>query len=97
MSDFGRPGIDARITIGAMIIKAKVWIEGKFGQGKNGCELNKIRMRKSTTSEAMAAMIFFCNEPNSLCEAGFFFAFFTDGKNVENYSLRVCHKPFYPL
>lgn len=39
--------------------KQRVRIEGKFGQGKNGYELNKIRMRKSSTSESMVAMIFF--------------------------------------
>lgn len=39
--------------------KQRVRIEGKFGQGKNGYELNKIRMRKSQTSEAMISMIFF--------------------------------------
>jgi hypothetical protein len=39
--------------------KQRVRIEGKFGQGKNGYELNKIRMRKSQTSESMISMIFF--------------------------------------
>lgn len=39
--------------------KQRVKIEGKFGQGKNGYELNKIRMRKSSTSESMVSMIFF--------------------------------------
>ncbi|MCC6551366.1 MAG: transposase [Ignavibacteriaceae bacterium] len=39
--------------------KQRVKIEGKFGQGKNGYELNKIRMRKSSTSESMVYMIFF--------------------------------------
>lgn len=38
--------------------KQRVRIEGKFGQGKNAYELNKIRMRKSSTSEAMVSMIF---------------------------------------
>lgn len=38
--------------------KQRVKIEGKFGQGKNGYELNKIRMRKSRTSESMVSMIF---------------------------------------
>jgi hypothetical protein len=38
--------------------KQRVRIEGKFGQGKNAYELNKIRMRKSSTSEAMVPMIF---------------------------------------
>lgn len=39
--------------------KQRVRIEGKFGQGKNAYELNKIRMRKSSTSESMVSMIFF--------------------------------------
>lgn len=39
--------------------KQRVRIEGKFGQGKNAYQLNKIRMRKSTTSESMVSMIFF--------------------------------------
>ena len=39
--------------------KQRVRIEGKFGQGKNGYELNKIRMRKPGTSESMISMIFF--------------------------------------
>lgn len=39
--------------------KQRVRIEGKFGQGKNGYELNKIRMRKPSTSESMVYMIFF--------------------------------------
>jgi IS5 family transposase len=39
--------------------KQRVRIEGKFGQGKNGYELNKIRMRKAGTSESMISMIFF--------------------------------------
>jgi len=39
--------------------KQRVRIEGKFGQGKNAYELNKIRMRKSNTSESMVSMIFF--------------------------------------
>lgn len=34
-------------------------IEGKFGQGKNGYNLNKIRARLSTTSESWVACIFF--------------------------------------
>jgi len=76
MSDFGRPALDSRIAIGAMIRKSeekqkaekkkiledqkqRVRIEGKFGQGKNAYELNKIRVRKSSTSESMVSMIFF--------------------------------------
>lgn len=39
--------------------KLRVKIEGKFGQGKNGYELNRIRMRKPSTSESMVYMIFF--------------------------------------
>lgn len=39
--------------------KQRVRIEGKFGQGKNAYELNKIRMRKSSTSQSMISMIFF--------------------------------------
>lgn len=34
-------------------------IEGKFGQGKNGYNLNKIRARKALTSESWIACIFF--------------------------------------
>ncbi|MDT8402523.1 MAG: transposase, partial [Bacteroidales bacterium] len=34
-------------------------IEGKFGQGKNGYELNEIRARLSATSESWVACIFF--------------------------------------
>lgn len=34
-------------------------IEGKFGQGKNGYNLNKIRARKALTSESWVACIFF--------------------------------------
>jgi hypothetical protein len=34
-------------------------IEGKFGQGKNGYNLNKIRARKATTSESWIACILF--------------------------------------
>lgn len=34
-------------------------IEGKFGQGKNGYELNKIRARRQDTSESWIATIFF--------------------------------------
>ena len=34
-------------------------IEGKFGQGKNGYNLNKIRARASKTSESWIAAIFF--------------------------------------
>lgn len=34
-------------------------IEGKFGQGKNGYNLNKIRARKQKTSESWIAAIFF--------------------------------------
>jgi transposase, IS5 family len=34
-------------------------IEGKFGQGKNGYDLNEIRARLSATSESWAACIFF--------------------------------------
>ncbi|NCP85695.1 MAG: transposase, partial [Bacteroidetes bacterium] len=39
--------------------KQRVRIEGKFGQGKNGYQLNKIRMRKPGTSQSMISMIFF--------------------------------------
>lgn len=34
-------------------------VEGKFGQGKNGYNLNKIRARRSRTSESWIACIFF--------------------------------------
>ena len=34
-------------------------IEGKFGQGKNGYELNKIRARLRKTSESWISCIFF--------------------------------------
>jgi len=34
-------------------------IEGKFGQGKNGYNLNKIRARKALTSESWIACILF--------------------------------------
>jgi hypothetical protein len=34
-------------------------IEGKFGQGKNGYNLNKIRARLQETSESWVAAIFF--------------------------------------
>jgi len=34
-------------------------VEGKFGQGKNGYNLNKIRARAAKTSESWIAAIFF--------------------------------------
>ncbi len=34
-------------------------VEGKFGQGKNGYNLNKVRARTSKTSESWIAAIFF--------------------------------------
>jgi len=34
-------------------------VEGKFGQGKNGYNLNKVRARSSKTSESWIAAIFF--------------------------------------
>jgi len=34
-------------------------IEGKFGQGKNGYNLNRIRTRKMSTSESLICAIFF--------------------------------------
>ena len=39
--------------------RLRVRIEGKFGQAKNGYELNRIRMRKSSTSESEIALTFF--------------------------------------
>jgi len=34
-------------------------VEGKFGQGKNGYNLNKVRARAARTSESWIAAIFF--------------------------------------
>ena len=34
-------------------------VEGKFGQGKNGYNLNKVRVRAARTSESWIAAIFF--------------------------------------
>jgi len=39
--------------------RLRVRIEGKFGQGKNGYELNRIRMRKSSTSKSVIVLTFF--------------------------------------
>jgi transposase, IS5 family len=39
--------------------RLRVRIEGKFGQGKNKYELNRIRMRKSSTSESVITLTFF--------------------------------------
>ena len=63
--------------------KQRVRIEGKFGQGKNGYELNKIRMRKAVTSESMVSMIFFVM--NLICYAKkvLFLPFLQTGKIME--------------
>jgi hypothetical protein len=46
-------------------------IEGKFGQGKNGYELNKIRARLMNTSESWIAAIFFIMNLVRLEKIGF--------------------------
>jgi IS5 family transposase len=50
-------------------------IEGKFGQGKNGYELNRIRARLRSTSESWISCIFFIMNLIKL-EKEFFLAFF---------------------
>jgi len=51
-------------------------IEGKFGQGKNGYELNKIRARLQKTSESWIAAIFFIMNLIHLEKAGYFLSNF---------------------
>ena len=51
-------------------------IEGKFGQGKNGYNLNKIRARRSRTSESWIACIFFVMNLIHLEANHFFGSFF---------------------
>jgi IS5 family transposase len=50
-------------------------IEGKFGQGKNGYDLNKIRARLKDTSESWIACIFFVMNLIH-CETSYFFGSF---------------------
>ncbi len=51
-------------------------IEGKFGQGKNGYELNRIRARLQDTSESWIAAIFFIMNLIHLEKAGYFLSNF---------------------
>ena len=51
-------------------------IEGKFGQGKNGYELNRIRARVQNTSESWIAAIFFIMNLIHLEKAGYFLSNF---------------------
>jgi hypothetical protein len=63
--------------------KQRVRIEGKFGQGKNGYELNKIRMRKAGTSESMVLMIFFVMNLIRYAKKVLFWLFLQIGKIME--------------
>lgn len=51
-------------------------IEGKFGQGKNAYELNRIRARLQNTSESWIAAIFFIMNLIHLEKAGYFLSNF---------------------
>ena len=55
-------------------------IEGKFGQGKNAYELNKVRTRNAKTSESWIACIFFIMNLIKFDQACMF-NFFNDWKN----------------
>ena len=55
-------------------------IEGKFGQGKNAYELNKVRTRTAKTSESWIACIFFIMNLIKFDQACMF-NFFNDWKN----------------
>lgn len=55
-------------------------IEGKFGQGKNAYELNKVRARTSKTSESWIACIFFIMNLIKFDQV-FMFNFISDWKN----------------
>jgi hypothetical protein len=71
----GRPSVKSqtqywkrkqKIEQGIPIAIGRNQIESKFGQGKNGYNLNKVRARTSKTSESWIAAIFFCNEPDKV-------------------------------
>lgn len=73
--------------------KQRVKIEGKFGQGKNGYELNKIRMRKSNTSESMVYMIFFVMNLVRYAKEVLFWPFLKTSKFLENILKKLVPPP----
>lgn len=73
--------------------KQRVKIEGKFGQGKNGYELNKIRMRKSSTSESMVYMIFFVMNLVRYAKEVLFWPFLQTVRLLENILKKLVPTP----
>ncbi len=57
-------------------------IEGKFGQGKNGYELNRIRARLINTSESWIASIFFIMNLIHIESMGLFLSYFKSTLNT---------------
>lgn len=51
-------------------------VEGKFGQGKNGYELNKIRARRQDTSESWISAILFVMNLTKLMKVARKYAYF---------------------
>ena len=75
-------------------------IEGKFGQGKNGYELNRIRARLQDTSESWIAAIFFIMNLIHLEKAGYFLSNFWKQIlylliNIENMSNKTTHVGYF--
>ena len=64
-------------------------IEGKFGQGKNGYNLNEIRARLKNTSESWVACIFFIMNL-ILYEKGYFFGSILEKVNIMGVSIMEC-------
>jgi transposase, IS5 family len=64
-------------------------IEGKFGQGKNGYNLNKIRARLRNTSESWVACIFFIMNL-ILYEKGYIFGSVLEKVNIMGVKIMEC-------
>ena len=64
-------------------------IEGKFGQGKNGYNLNKIRARLRNTSESWVACIFFIMNL-ILYEKGYIFGSVLEKVNIIGVKIMEC-------
>jgi hypothetical protein len=64
-------------------------IEGKFGQGKNGYNLNEIRARLKNTSESWLACIFFIMNL-ILYEKGCFFGLILEKLNIMGVRIMEC-------